>query len=102
MLNHIDGILMSKHEGLPMTLLEALSNDTPIICSSIPELTELFKDTSEVNIRFCNNDVRSLTDVFNSYDEWIASIENGKNKKYFIKTFENKQIKKLIVDAVKN
>ena len=95
-------ILMSKHEGLPMTLLEALSNDTPIICSSIPELTELFKDTSEVNIRFCNNDVRSLTDVFNSYDEWIASIENGKNKKYFIKTFENKQIKKLIVDAVKN
>lgn len=95
-------ILMSKHEGLPMTILEALANDTPIICSSIPELTELFKDTSQVNIRFCNNDKRSLTNVFNDYEEWISSIENGKNRKYFINTFETKHINQLITDAVKN
>lgn len=95
-------ILMSDHEGLPMTILEALASDIPIICSSIVELKQIFQSEGQANILFCNNNETDLTEVFNRYGNWIKSLEIGKNEKYFEDNFSCNHVRKLIQDAIEN
>ena len=85
-------ILMSDHEGLPMTIVEALSYDLPVVCSEIPELTETFRNESSLNIKFCKNNQESLTEFLNMYEGWIRGVEAGLNKRYFNENFNYKKI----------
>ena len=93
-------ILMSDHEGLPMTILEALASDIPIICSDIIELKQIFQDGGQANILFCKNNETDLINIFNEYEDWIKSLEIGKNEKYFDDNFSCKHVRKLIQDAI--
>lgn len=46
-LAHVDGLMMpSLHEGLPYTLLEAMSLDIPVLASSVGGLAEILVDES--------------------------------------------------------
>ena len=50
----------------------------------------------------CKNNETDLTNVFNGYEDWIKSLEIGKNEKYFNNNFSCNYVRKLIQDAIKN
>lgn len=60
-LNSIDlFVLCSLHEGLPMSLLEAMSVNTPVVCTAVGGMEEVIKDNYS-GLLIPNNDVMALT-----------------------------------------
>ncbi len=73
----------SMNEGLPITVLEAMSYGQPTLVSSIPEHLEVIKDT---NMHFVENDVDSLherMDALINIDE-KNKISIGKYNKMYV------------------
>lgn len=62
-LSHFDALLLpSLHEGLPYTLLESMSLQTPIIASRVGGLAEVLRD-GETGLLFTPGDVGQLADL---------------------------------------
>lgn len=93
-------ILMSDHEGLPMTILEGLAHDIPIVCSQIPELTTSFQQSDCLNIKFCANNQNALVNLFNEYQHWLTQVKKGSNQRYFEENYGYKVISELINEKI--
>ena len=71
----------SSKEGMPNTVLEALSCEKPCVLSNIPSHIELFSDNSDSNIKIFNN-YKELYDIFLNIN---SSLHKSKlNDKYYI------------------
>lgn len=52
-------VLCSLHEGLPMSLLEAMLAETPVVCTSVGGIKEIIADRN-TGLLVANNDVQAL------------------------------------------
>ena len=91
-------LLYSKWEGLPVSILEAMSVGLPIVASNIPGNNELVKDSNGFLISL--NDIDKLEDVLLSLPSKkselkkmggnsLSIIKNKYSLKKFVKTYEN-------------
>lgn len=89
----------SMNEGLPITVLEAMSYGQPTLVSSIPEHLEVVKDTT---MHFTENDVASLAEkmimMMDMSDEEKQHISNA-NKAHVLKEYNWDDIVESIVDV---
>lgn len=80
----------SRSEGLPRTILEAMTKATPCICSSVGGVPELINEHSLFN--YDGTEVETLVDIIKSFDTKKkiseASINFEKSKKYEPKHLE--------------
>lgn len=75
----------SKSEGLPNTVMEALSTGLPVILSDINPHREILDHSPRAGVSFQVGDVNSATSALNS----IASIDIGLARKAAISIVEN-------------
>ncbi|WP_105993025.1 glycosyltransferase family 4 protein [Staphylococcus simulans] len=87
-------ILMSKHEGLPISIIEAMSEGLPIIASNVGGISELIEDNG---ILLNQNTPYELAQAMQSFldTETIQSKARASYKKYEAEFTENKMMKKL-------
>ncbi|WP_210144049.1 glycosyltransferase family 4 protein [Staphylococcus sp. GDX8P47P] len=87
-------ILMSKHEGLPISIIEAMAEGLPIIASDVGGINELVKDNGNL---LSNNSSEELALTMLDYLDKDLVKEKGKNSQVrFLEKFtENKMIKEL-------
>ena len=70
-------VLPSDLEGMPLSLLEAMSYGCACLVSDIPECTEVVGSMAEV---FCHSDVRDLADKLQGMldsPEWVGELKSG-------------------------
>ncbi|MBO1198296.1 glycosyltransferase family 4 protein [Staphylococcus simiae] len=87
-------ILMSKHEGLPISIIEAMSEGLPIIASDVGGINELVLDNGNL---LSNNTPKELALTMVDYMDKKLINEKGKNSriKFLNEYTENKMIKEL-------
>ena len=88
-ISNLDAVLVtSDHEGLPMTVLEAMSIKTPLICHSVGGITKAL-DSGKNGILINNQNpeeyVNAIEHVLNNTEATQARIDNALNT--IIKTY---------------
>jgi glycosyltransferase involved in cell wall biosynthesis len=77
-------ILMSSHEGMPMTMIEAFALGTNVLCSDIEELREFERYDMEYDV--IKNNIESLTQKFTKlYSSGRPYTHHSENKENFNK-----------------
>jgi len=77
-------VLPSSHEGLPISLLEAMSYGIPVLASDIPANLEIGLSKAHY---FPTRDINALTDKIK---EVVHSLEAGINRNNYIQILSNK------------
>lgn len=100
-------VFPSQKEGLPISLLEKMAFELPVICSDIPELTSIISDHQE-GIYFKLDHVDSLVEKLDfAINNKMEMIEMGKNARKKVEEicsindpiqFHNKLYNQLITD----
>ncbi len=89
-------LLFSKHEGLPISLIEACMSGTPIICNDVGGNTEIALDCNS----FISNDWESLINILNNlpnvtatqYNEMCINSRKVYEDRFMFKTFRQNYI----------
>ena len=97
-------LLFSRHEGLPISLIEACMAGTPIICNAVGGNTEIALDTNS----FVVNDWESLIDVLNNlpnvsatqYDEMCKHSRKIYEERFMFETFRQNYIE--LIDRIQH
>lgn len=87
-------ILMSKHEGLPISIIEAMAEGLPIIASDVGGISELVIDNGTL---LTNNTPKDLALTMLDYmDRDLINKKGKRSQKIFLDEYtENKMIKEL-------
>lgn len=96
-------IFMSKQEGLPVALMEAMASDVPIICSRIRGNVDLVKDN--INGLFAENNCESISNrIVELTTNKKLRLKLKKNELKYIEKFELtkvlKQMKKIYLEEL--
>lgn len=94
LINYDVFILMSKHEGLPISIIEAMAEGLPIIASDVGGINELVLDNGNL---LSNNSPEELAlTMLNYLDKYLIKEKGRKSQIRFLEKFtENKMIKEL-------
>lgn len=92
----------SMNEGMPITVLEAMSYGKPVLVSSIPEHMEVVKDTT---MHFTENDVNSLYESINRLNNLPEKDKQRiglDNKKHVKKEYDWDDITRSVIHVYEN
>ncbi|WP_338397137.1 glycosyltransferase [Persicobacter psychrovividus] len=87
-------ILPSYSEGLPFTLVEAMSQNLGILASDIPPNVETLGD--DYPFTFQVGDAKSLSNCLNKFRESADSVKEGLNRKMYIRFMDYFQLNAMI------
>ena len=94
--NYDVGLLVSKDEGLPITLLEYMSKGLPVVVPNVGQCKEIV-DNANCGLVFKKNDATSLSkailEIFDKKYNWLFWGSNGRkyvNENHSIDNFGNK------------
>ncbi|HEI3019796.1 TPA: glycosyltransferase, partial [Staphylococcus aureus] len=87
-------ILISKHEGLPISIIEAMATGLPVIASHVGGISELVTDNG---ICIVNNQPETIAKVLEKYliDSDYIKMSNQSRKRYLECFTEEKMIKEV-------
>ncbi|HDL9413080.1 TPA: glycosyltransferase, partial [Staphylococcus aureus] len=87
-------ILISKHEGLPISIIEAMATGLPVIASHVGGISELVADNG---ICMMNNQPETIAKVLEKYliDSDYIKMSNQSRKRYLECFTEEKMIKEV-------
>lgn len=87
-------ILISKHEGLPISIIEAMATGLPVIASHVGGISELVTDNG---ICMMNNQPETIAKVLEKYliDSDYIKMSNQSRKRYLECFTEEKMIKEV-------
>lgn len=91
----------SLNEGLPITVLQAMSHGIPVLLSSIPEHKEIISNTE---VFFKENDVESLVTRLEKFMEWTLEKQKQigrENKAIIHERYSWQNIVSLVEDVYK-
>ncbi len=79
-------ILISKHEGLPMTILEAMSAGLPVIASNVGGIPEQINSNSGILVENTTEEItKAILDLYTNQEKKIAMgiFARKKSEKFF-------------------